>query len=119
MFQQMADELLFSALGLETSPTFSETHDLSSHSTNFFSDYETPCTTPSSENSEFLENIENPTNGTHDFYTDSIYSPEVAWNYWTTNISTPAGKFSYNYLMPLYCKRKENNRSCEILRTNE
>ncbi|XP_011504215.1 PREDICTED: Krueppel-like factor 5 isoform X2 [Ceratosolen solmsi marchali] len=113
----MADELLFSALGLETSPTFSETHDLSSNSTNFFSDYETPCTTPSSENSDFFENIENPTNGMQDFYLDSIYSPDLPWNDWTANISTPAGELSDLVSDLEWCLDKEWNVGLPPMRT--
>lgn len=93
----MADELLFSALGIESSPSIWERHDFSPNSTSFFSDYETPCTTPSSENSEFIENLDNPTSGMQDFYVDSMYSPEVPWNDWTTNNFTHPGKsFFYN-----------------------
>lgn len=102
----MADELLFSALGLDTSPTFTEQHDLSPNSTSFFSDYETPCTTPSSENSEFHESLENPTSGMQDFYTDSVYSPEVPWNDWTTNTSSPPGK-QFLFLTSIYIFRRK------------
>ncbi|KAL7297335.1 hypothetical protein TKK_0009728 [Trichogramma kaykai] len=89
----MAEEFLFSALGIEPSPSFSERHDLSPvNSSSFFSDYEsTPCTTPSSENSEFLEHLRDSLSmdaaQSRDFYTDSVCSPEVTWNDLTANNS--------------------------------
>ncbi|XP_016843584.1 zinc finger protein 836 isoform X3 [Nasonia vitripennis] len=114
IFDQMADELLFSALGLDTSPTFTERHDLSPNSTSFFSDYETPCTTPSSENSEFHESLENPTSGMQDFYTDSVYSPEVPWNDWTMNTSAPAGELSDLVSDLEWCLDKEWNTGLPV-----
>lgn len=86
----MADELLFSALGLGTSNT--ESTDLSS--TGFLSDHETPCTTPSSSDSnlEFYENLENPTSGLQDFYTGTMYSPEMDWSDWS-NTSPSSGNY--------------------------
>lgn len=93
----MADELLFSAFGIDsnntsTSPTqfdtFSESLGSSPAPSSFFSDYETPCT-PSSGTSEFIENLEYPTANVQDFYTDSLNSPEVQWNdYWSTTTTT-------------------------------
>lgn len=91
----MADELLFSALGLETnfdSPTTIHDELSSPNSVGFFSDYETPCTTPSSVNSELFESLENPTSNAQDFYTDSVNSPEVSWNEWASNNPPPPGK---------------------------
>ncbi|XP_014210461.1 dendritic arbor reduction protein 1-like isoform X2 [Copidosoma floridanum] len=91
----MADELLFSALGLETSTPQLDAESLGSSPSSFLSEYETPCT-PSSGSSESLETNLTTIPGVHDFYSDSS-SPELPWNDWS------AGTFSFidfNELVP-------------------
>ena len=90
----MADEILYSALGLEPSPLLTDCHDSSPNSTSLFSDYETPCATPSSDNSEFFENLENPSYCTREFQTESLYLSQEAWNDWIPTTSESAGTSS-------------------------
>ncbi|KAJ8674404.1 hypothetical protein QAD02_005666 [Eretmocerus hayati] len=95
----MADELLLSALCLPvgSSPAFSESSQGWSpapDSTGFHSDYETPCTTPPSNTVDFFDSLDNSTIGgnSQDLYTNSVRSPSVAWNEWTSYTETPLQK---------------------------
>ncbi|XP_058789857.1 early growth response protein 1-B-like [Phymastichus coffea] len=114
----MADELLFSALGLEAnfdSPVVVARDDSSPNSASLFSDYEaTPCTTPSSVNSELLENLENPASNAQDFYTDSLYSPEVSWNEWASNNPPPPEDLSDLMTDLDWCLDKEWNTGLPV-----
>ena len=87
----MTDELLFSALGLDMDVLNEK--QLESPTASISYDYETPCTTPLSDYSEFTDNSLNVSNNGLACYTDLTYSPEVQWNDWTTSASTSSSKF--------------------------
>ncbi|XP_066590752.1 uncharacterized protein [Prorops nasuta] len=83
----MADELLFSALGL-TMETNVERQLLSPTTSTLPCDYETSCGTPLSDDSEIMDNLANTAVNSNECYTDLTYSPEVPWSDWTTSTST-------------------------------
>ncbi|XP_033224668.1 dendritic arbor reduction protein 1-like isoform X2 [Belonocnema kinseyi] len=87
---KMTDELLFSVLGLDMNVLNEK--QLESPTTSVSYDYETPCTTPLSDYSEFTENTLTLTNSGLECYTDLNYSPEVQWNDCTTNASTSSNR---------------------------
>lgn len=86
----MTDELLFSALGLDMDVLNEKQSQ--SPTTSFSYEYETSCTTPLSDYSEFTENSFTLTNNGLECYTDLTYSPEVQWSDWSTKTLTPSSK---------------------------
>ena len=87
----MTDELLFSALGLDMD--ILNEKQIQSPTTSFSYEYETPCTTPLSDYSDFSYNSSNTIKNELGCYTDLTYSPEVQWNDWKTSASTSSSKF--------------------------
>ncbi|XP_024943503.1 Krueppel-like factor luna isoform X3 [Cephus cinctus] len=90
----IADELFFSALGLDMNGPDTENHLLSPSTSFLPCDHETPCTTPLSENSEYIDYPTNPIGFSVDCYTNLTSSPETPWSDWTTNASTSSSCLS-------------------------
>ncbi|XP_046478461.1 uncharacterized protein [Neodiprion pinetum] len=92
----MTEELLFSALGFATDPS-TDNHQLleSPTFTTMSYEYETPCTTPTSETSDPSDYTLTPLRETPEYYNGNLSSsPEMAWSDWScTNGSTSSSGY--------------------------
>ncbi|KAK2587348.1 hypothetical protein KPH14_003065 [Odynerus spinipes] len=84
----MADELLFSALGLTTDTSFDRQLSSPCVSSLPSSEYESSCRTPLSDDSEIIDSHMTSLTTPVECYTELTCSLRDSWNDWTTNAST-------------------------------